>query len=518
MIRNKFLLVFLVGAFLIPHTSLHASTLVVQSLSPSTTVSPGTAVQFDVVVSGITSPTYSMVDSLAGSSLSNGNINSSGHFSWTPVGADAGVHNITITVSDPSGITVSLVQQLTVNAPSVSIQGIYPSSEVMPGQQISLIVAATGFVNPSYSVNDYFKGTDGSTLSSSRINSSGYLAWTPLQAETGIHTVTITVRDGTGRQESVTQTITVLGPSIVVTGLTPGPLYPGSRVSFSANATGFGRQVTYTLKDSFGGSSITNGNISEYGSFNWIPLSSDVGTHTVTASGTDPTGRTNGQTFDIVIRGFGDSTPVIPPRIPTASTTPTLPMQIPTSTNPCPPGQFDTQTGKLCSGLIVSPPKFTTYLALGSNNAEVYELQKFLAAQGYFSGSVTGYYGILTKASVEKFQKARGLAALGVVGPETRTLLNKLTVSITPVSPVATSFQAQGTPEKFKFTHALNLGSTGTDVTELQKRLTTEGFYSGPVNGSYGPLTQSAIKSYQSRHGLQQLGNVGPGTRAALNQ
>jgi len=69
----------------------------------------------------------------------------------------------------------------------------------------------------------------------------------------------------------------------------------------------------------------------------------------------------------------------------------------------------------------------------------------------------------------------------------------------------------------YKFLKPLDVGSTGPDVIALQNRLTAEGVYSGPVNGKYGPLTQAAVKKYQGFHNLKQLGNVGPGTRAALN-
>jgi hypothetical protein len=71
---------------------------------------------------------------------------------------------------------------------------------------------------------------------------------------------------------------------------------------------------------------------------------------------------------------------------------------------------------------------------------------------------------------------------------------------------------------KYKFTKPLKFGLTNTEVTELQKRLTEEGIYSGPITGYYGSLTVAAVKKYQKKVGLEQLGSVGPGTRAALNK
>jgi hypothetical protein len=85
----------------------------------------------------------------------------------------------------------------------------------------------------------------------------------------------------------------------------------------------------------------------------------------------------------------------------------------------------------------------------------------------------------------------------------------------TTVVPVVASVPASSS--SYKFLNPLNIGSVGVDVTELQERLTTEGLYSGPVTGYYGSLTQSAVEAFQAKVGLDQLGNVGPGTRAALN-
>jgi len=72
--------------------------------------------------------------------------------------------------------------------------------------------------------------------------------------------------------------------------------------------------------------------------------------------------------------------------------------------------------------------------------------------------------------------------------------------------------------QKLIFLRPLNIGSEGADVTELQTRLIAEGVYSGPVTGYYGSLTKAAVKQYQAKYGIQQLGIVGPATRASLNK
>ncbi len=98
-----------------------------------------------------------------------------------------------------------------------------------------------------------------------------------------------------------------------------------------------------------------------------------------------------------------------------------------------------------------------------------------------------------------------------------------ITKKVTPVVSVPRElFALPATPRvlgatTYIFTTTLNVGSTGTEVTELQKALTLHGFYSGPVSGYFGPLTQSALKAFQSTRGLSPVGFVGPQTRALLN-
>lgn len=69
----------------------------------------------------------------------------------------------------------------------------------------------------------------------------------------------------------------------------------------------------------------------------------------------------------------------------------------------------------------------------------------------------------------------------------------------------------------YDFTELLTLGSEDAQVTALQNRLAALGFYSGPVTGYFGTLTQSAVMKYQTANGIEATGSLGPLTRAALN-
>lgn len=62
----------------------------------------------------------------------------------------------------------------------------------------------------------------------------------------------------------------------------------------------------------------------------------------------------------------------------------------------------------------------------------------------------------------------------------------------------------------------LKLGSTGPQVVAVQQRLRQRGFEPGQINGSFGPLTEAAVRRFQQSTGLKTDGIVGPNTIAAL--
>lgn len=101
----------------------------------------------------------------------------------------------------------------------------------------------------------------------------------------------------------------------------------------------------------------------------------------------------------------------------------------------CPTGMvcMPTATSVPSQGLVnTSSSSFTfnNYLydgmnKVGQSDPDVVALQKRLTIDGLFKGYATGYFGPLTKASVQAYQTKHGLSPLGVVGPATRNLLNQ---------------------------------------------------------------------------------------------
>lgn len=59
-------------------------------------------------------------------------------------------------------------------------------------------------------------------------------------------------------------------------------------------------------------------------------------------------------------------------------------------------------------------------------------------------------------------------------------------------------------------------GSTGNEVTKIQKKLKTWGYYSGSVDGIYGSRTEKAVRLFQQRNGLTVDGIAGPVTLKAM--
>lgn len=136
-----------------------------------------------------------------------------------------------------------------------------------------------------------------------------------------------------------------------------------------------------------------------------------------------------------------------------------------------------------------SGPYSGTYKLIGGEPSPLPVIMRFTNLNGYTN------------------EAAVSLGKLSVVTPSVAT-----PPASTSNAPVSTS------NSKHVFTTLLKIDDTGSEVTELQKKLTALGFYSGPITGKFGGLTLAAVKALQKASGLDQAGHVGPGTRAVLNK
>jgi hypothetical protein len=117
----------------------------------------------------------------------------------------------------------------------------------------------------------------------------------------------------------------------------------------------------------------------------------------------------------------------------------------------------------------------------GDEGPEIYAIQLLLNAHGA-TLVPDGKFGPLTQAAVEDFQSDKGLSEDIVVGPQTWEAL---------------IIQVQQ-------------GKTGPEVRAVQRLLKSKFNYGIAVDGIFGLDTKTAVKDFQSTHGLTADGIVGP--------
>lgn len=145
-------------------------------------------------------------------------------------------------------------------------------------------------------------------------------------------------------------------------------------------------------------------------------------------------------------------------------------------------------------------------LAQGDRGQAVHSLQESLSGLGFYSGPLNGVFDERTQAAVIAFQKAKGLTADGVVGPQTRA---KLSLAASESKPKAVH------PNRGETT--LKLGDSGTQVANLQRRLRELGYFKGRMTGYFDQETQDAVIKFQKEQILPAYGTVEQKTFAVLD-
>ncbi|QNU28155.1 peptidoglycan-binding protein [Geobacillus sp. 46C-IIa] len=139
-------------------------------------------------------------------------------------------------------------------------------------------------------------------------------------------------------------------------------------------------------------------------------------------------------------------------------------------------------------------------LSVGMRGDDVKVLQQRLKQLGYFQyPQITGYFGTMTEAAVKQFQQANGLRATGKADAVTIERLRQAA--------------SQRTTATSSSSATLNIGSSGSKVSELQNNLKRLGYFTYPkITGYYGTVTADAVRRFQKDNDLPATGSVDPTT------
>lgn len=86
----------------------------------------------------------------------------------------------------------------------------------------------------------------------------------------------------------------------------------------------------------------------------------------------------------------------------------------------------------------------------------------------------------------------------------------------TPLPQYGSVFKVTPDPSAPTAEPVMRSGATGEAVTRLQNRLKELGYYTGTVDGQFGPGTRTAVILFQQQNSLQADGVVGPDTNEVL--
>ena len=117
-------------------------------------------------------------------------------------------------------------------------------------------------------------------------------------------------------------------------------------------------------------------------------------------------------------------------------------------------------------------------MGVGAEGSDVVRLQTRLNALGYTTDAADGIYGGGTARALRIFQYYSGLDQTGIADGATQALL----------------FSGEA---KAPDNAMLTMGSSGDDVSRLQKRLRILGFASIAVDGGYGASTKAGVENLQ---------------------
>lgn len=167
-------------------------------------------------------------------------------------------------------------------------------------------------------------------------------------------------------------------------------------------------------------------------------------------------------------------------------------------------------------------------LAEGAQGDAVTTVQARMIELGvYVAGGADGVYGGATTRAVTQFQRWNGLGVTGTVTEATARTLGLSSDGSAPTpdpvpdadpAPASDDEPAPDAPASGNPYVGLKRGSTGQLVQDLQNTLIATGTpVRGGADGDFGPVTESALKSFQSANGLTPTGTMSAADATALH-
>jgi peptidoglycan hydrolase-like protein with peptidoglycan-binding domain len=143
-----------------------------------------------------------------------------------------------------------------------------------------------------------------------------------------------------------------------------------------------------------------------------------------------------------------------------------------------------------------------------TDQTDVRTIQNRLRQLNFYNGPADGVWGPGTQVALENFQRARGLQ----VGQMTRATIAAMGLD---ASAFPTKSASAGVAAPAGATVAGNTLDRGV-VRGIQQRLRQNGFYTGAVDGVWGPRTEAALARFQRSRGIESTGQLTPTTISAL--
>ncbi len=157
-------------------------------------------------------------------------------------------------------------------------------------------------------------------------------------------------------------------------------------------------------------------------------------------------------------------------------------------------------------------------LKKGSSGEKVEKLQARLSELGYYSGPIDGHFGDGTEEAFMLFQEVCGLYVDGIAGSDVDYLYAddapayeepKLDVENKKDDEEVAQTAAENDndeDEKEETPSSFSKGDYHEEIIKIQERLNSLSYYDGVADGSFGTMTEEAIKDFQGANGITQSG------------